>query len=303
MYEEIAGNKRRSWFLIFIFVLLVGAMGWVFGELTSFGYFGLIIALIVGFGMAYASYYKSDSLVLRMSSAHVASKEQYPYLHNSVEGLAIASGIPRPKLYIIDDTAPNAFATGRDPEHASIAVTTGLLEKMDRLELEGVIAHEMSHIRNYDIKLMTLTVVMVGVVALLSDWLLRSFWLGGRRRNEGSGGGSGLLLIAGVALAIVAPIVAQLIRLAVSRQREYLADASSAMLTRYPAGLANALKKIEEDQEPLEAANKATAHLYISPPKQRGVRGKIKELMTTHPPTSERIKRLETMALPKGAGE
>ncbi|KKK47371.1 hypothetical protein LCGC14_3155910, partial [marine sediment metagenome] len=159
------------------------------------------------------------------------------------------------------------------------------------------------HIRNYDIKLMTLTVVMVGVVVLLSDWLLRSFWLGGRRRSEGTGGGSGVLLIVGVALAILAPMIARLIRLAVSRQREYLADASSAMLTRYPAGLANALKKIGEDQEPLEAANKATAHLYISPPKQRGVRGKIKELLTTHPPTSERVKRLENMALPKGAGE
>ncbi|HEB13204.1 MAG TPA: zinc metalloprotease HtpX, partial [Actinobacteria bacterium] len=164
MYEEIAGNKRRSWFLILTFVLLVGALGWVFGELTSFGYFGLILALIVGGGMALASYYKSDSLVLRMSSAHLAGKEKYPYLHNAVEGLALAGGIPRPKLYVIDDTAPNAFATGRDPEHASIAVTTGLLEKMDRLELEGVIAHEMSHIRNYDIKLMTLTVVMLSLI-------------------------------------------------------------------------------------------------------------------------------------------
>ncbi len=299
MYEEIASNNRRSWVLMLSFVLLVGVLGWVIGEISGFGLAGPAMAIIIAIVLAIVSYYKSDTLVLKMSSAHVAKRETYPHLYNAVEGLAIAAGIPAPKLYIVDDTAPNAFATGRDPEHAAIAVTSGLLEKMDRLELEGVIAHEMSHIKNYDIKLMTLTVVMVGVIALLSDWLLRSFWWGGRRqRNEGQGGGFGVFFIVGIVLAIAAPIVARLIRLAVSRQREYLADASASLLTRYPAGLANALRKIAGDQEPLEAANKATAHLYISPPKQRGTSGKIRELATTHPPVEERIKRLEGMALP-----
>lgn len=295
MYEQISSNVRRSWLLIIVFVLLIAAIGWVFGELTGFGPFGLVAALIFASVMAFASYYNSDRLVLYMSGAHEADAKKFPYLHNTVEGLAIAAGIPKPKLYVIDDTAPNAFATGRDPQHSVIAVTSGLLEKMDRLELEGVIAHEMSHIKNFDIRLMTLTVVLVGVVTLLSDWLLRSFWWGsGRDRREG-GGGFGIVLVLGLMLAVLAPLVAQLIRLAVSRRREYLADVSGAMLTRYPPGLASALKKIAADQEPLEVANKATAHLYISPPKQRTVTGKIKELWTTHPPLEERIRRLESL--------
>jgi len=297
MYEEISSNQRRSWFLIIGFVILVGALGWVFGRLTRFGYAGFVLAVVIAVVMAVGSYYNSDKVVLAMSRAHPADPGQFQYLHNTVEGLAIAAGIPKPKLYVIDDTAPNAFATGRDPEHSVIAVTTGLLAKMDRLELEGVIAHEMSHIKNYDIKFMTLTVVLVGVVILLSDWLLRSFWWGGRDREEGAGGGGFIvLMVVGLVLAILAPILAQLIKLAVSRRREFLADANGALLTRYPAGLASALRKIAADPEPLEAANKATAPLYISPPKQRGLTGKVKELWSTHPPTEERIKRLESMS-------
>ena len=295
MYEEIARNKRRSWLLILSFVLLVAALGLVFGRLTGFGYGGLVVALAIAITMALTSYYGSDKIVLTMSRAHPADPKLYPHLHNTVEGLAIAAGMPKPKVYVIDDTAPNAFATGRDPDHSVLAVTTGLLEKMDRLELEGVVAHEMSHIRNYDIRLMTLTVVLVGVVVLLSDWLLRSFWWGGRNREEGGGGGFVIVMVIGLVLAVLAPIIAQLIRLAVSRRREYLADAGGAFLTRYPAGLASALKKIAADQEPLEVANKATAHLYIAPPKQRGLRGQVKELLSTHPPVEERVKRLEDM--------
>ena len=254
------------------------------------GKWGLVAVAVAG-----GSYYNSDKLVLAMSRAREVSPKEYPHLYNTVEGLAIAAGMPKPRLYVIDDTAPNAFATGRDPDHSVIAVTTGLLEKMDRLELEGVVGHEMSHIRNYDIRFMTLTVVLVGVVVLLSDWLLRSFWWGGRSREEGNGGGFIILMVIGLVMAILAPVIAQLIKLAISRRREYLADANGALLTRYPAGLASALKKIAADPEPLEVANKATAHLYISPPKQRGLTGKVRELWSTHPPTEERIKRLEAM--------
>ena len=300
MYEQIAGNVRRSWILIFSFIFLIVAIGWVFGQISGFGNGGLIFALIFALIFVLVSYFQSDRIILSMSSAQEADPKRYPFLHNTVEGLALAAGVPKPKVYIIPDTALNAFATGRDPEHSVVAVTAGLLEKLDRLELEGVIAHEMSHIKNYDIRVMTLTVVLVGVIVLLSDWMLRSFWWGGGRRRGGggdgrSGAGFGILMIVGLALAILAPLFANLIRFAVSRQREYLADASGAMLTRYPPGLASALRKISADVEPLEVANKATAHLYIGAPNQVGVRGKTVQLMATHPPMEERIRRLESM--------
>jgi heat shock protein HtpX len=300
MYEEISANVRRSWLLIFSFVFVIAALGWIIGEITGFGLTALGFALVLALVLVLVSYYQSDSLVLAISGAHPADPKEYPHLHNSVEGLAIAAGIPKPKVYVINDTSPNALAAGRDPEHAVVAFTTGLLEKMDRLELEGVVAHEISHIKNYDVRLMTLTVVLVGVVLLLSDFLLRSFWWGGgrggRRQGQGQVGmGLGILLIIGLGLALLSPLFARLIKLAVSRRREYLADASGAMLTRYPLGLASALKKLAADPEPLKAANKATAHLYISSPKQRSVGGKVRGLWTTHPPTEERIKRLESM--------
>ncbi len=298
MYEQIASNKRRTLLIIFFFVILVVFIGFVFGSVTRFGYGGIILAAIIAIAMSFGSYYYSDKIVLTMSRAYPASREEYPYLNNVVEGLAIAGGIPKPKIYVIDDPAPNAFATGRDPQHSTVAVTTGLVQKMNREELEGVVAHELSHIKNYDIRLMTLTVVMVGVVALLSDWLLRSFFWGGRRRDNEGGYIGLILLVLGLILAIVSPIIAQLIRLALSRQREYLADASGAMLTRYPPGLAHALEKIAADKEPLEVANKATASLYIAtPPNLRSRKGW--SFWNTHPPIEERIKRLEEMSFEK----
>jgi heat shock protein HtpX len=258
-----------------------------------------LLAVVVSMTMAVVGYYASDKIVLTISRARPATKEEFPYLYNVVEGLAIAAGLPAPRCYVIDDTAPNAFAAGRKPETAVICVTTGILEKLNRVELEGVIAHEMSHIKNYDVRLQTLVVVMAGIVALLSDWMLRSFmWGGGRRRGGrsrgGSGGAGGILILVGLALAVLSPFIATIIQLAVSRKREFLADASSAELTRYPAGLASALRKISADTEPLEAANKATAHLYIVNP-LKNIKGGVNKLFSTHPPIEERIAALEKM--------
>jgi len=211
--------------------------------------------------------------------------------------LAIAAGLPKPRCYIIDDTAPNAFASGRNPKNSVIVVTKGLLEKLNRVELEGVIAHEMSHIKNYDVLVQTIAVVMVGVVALLSDWIIRSFlWGGGRRRSRTKGGGNAaaILLVVGLILAILSPLIAQLIRLAISRKREFLADANGAFLTRYPPGLASALRKLSADKEPLETANKATAHLYIVNP-LKDIKGKMNKMFSTHPPVEQRISALEKM--------
>jgi len=297
MYEDISANRRNSFLLIFLFVAVIGMLGYVFGQLTYFGYAGVGVAVAIAVAMSIGSYYYSDRVVLTMSRAKLAERDRYPHLFNVVEGLAIAAGVPAPRIYVIEDSAPNAFATGRDPEHAALAVTSGLLDKMDRYELEGVVAHEMSHIKNYDIRLMTLAVVMVGIILLLSDWLLRSlFWgLGGRDREESNNSFGVALMVAGLVLAILAPIFAQLLKLAISRQREYLADASGAMLTRYPEGLANALRKLAADPEPLDVANRATAPLYIFPPKQRSLGGKVKQLWSTHPPLEERIARLDRL--------
>ncbi len=299
MYDQIASNKRRSFLLVALFLCLIFALAWVFDQFVGMGKAGIAFAFILAAGVTAGSYYYSDRVVLAMSRARPVEKDEFPYLYNVVEGLALAAGLPAPKCFVIEDTAPNAFATGRNPEHSVIVVTTGLLQKLNRLELEGVVAHEMSHIRNYDVLLQTLTVVMVGVVALLSDWLRQSFWWGGprRRSNErgrGGGGAGGLVVALGLILAMLSPLIAQLIRLAVSRRREYLADASGALLTRYPAGLASALKKIAADKEPLEAANKATAHLYIVNP-LKDIGGNINKLFSTHPPIEERIAALEKM--------
>lgn len=252
---------------------------------------GLIAALVVAMNISFVTFFYGDKMVLGISRARPVDRRKNPYLANVVEGLAIAAGIPVPKAYIIEDSAPNAFATGKDPKNSSIAVTTGLLDKLNRLELEGVIAHEMSHIKNYDIRYATLVAILVGTVALLSDWMRRSFFYRGRKKDKSGGG---IIVIIALILAILAPIIAQLIRLALSRQREYLADANGALLTRYPEGLASALEKISEDIEPLEAANKATAHLYIINPLLEH-RGKLNSLFSTHPPVEERIKRLRAM--------
>jgi len=301
MYEQITRNKLKSAFLVLFFVAFVFLMVWVFQEVTGWGKGGFVLALIISLTMALSGYYYSDKIVLTLSHARPVSREEYPYLYHTVEGLAIAAGMTTPRCYVIDDTAPNAFATGRNPKNSVICVTTGLLQKMNRLELEGVIAHEMSHIKNYDVLLQTTAVVMVGIVALLSDWMLRSFWWGsGRRRARSrSGGNAGaILLLVGLALAILSPLVAKLIQLAISRRREFLADSTGAMLTRYPAGLASALRKIAADPEPLEVANKATAHLYIVNP-LKNVKGKVNKLFSTHPPIGERIEILERMSFGK----
>lgn len=296
MYDQISSNKFRSGVLIVVFMSLVALVGWVFGRFTGFGNWGLAIALAIALVMAWSSYWYSDKLVLAISHARPVGKETEPYIVNTVEGLAIAAGLPVPAAYVIDDPAPNAFATGRDPEHAAIAVTTGLIQKMDRLELEGVIAHELSHVKNYDTLVSTLVVVLAGTIALLSDWMLRSFWWGGGRRRSNDGGGEfgAVFVVAGLVLAILAPLVAVLIQMAISRKREYLADANGALLTRYPPGLASALRKITNDPSPLRVANKATAALYIENP-LRDHGGRINALFDTHPPIEERIKRLEAM--------
>jgi heat shock protein HtpX len=298
MYEQITRNKWKSFFLILFFLCLIFALSWAFGELTGWGTQGLIIAVVIAVAMTFGSYYASDKIVLAISRARPVKKEDYPYLYNVVEGLAIAAGLPKPRCYVIDDTAPNAFASGRNPQNSVIVVTTGLLQKLNRAELEGVIAHEMSHIKNYDVLVQTLAVVMVGVVALLSDWILRTFfWGGGRRRSKSSKGGgnaAAIFIVVALVLAILSPIVAQLLRLAISRKREFLADANGALLTRYPPGLASALKKLAADREPLEAANKATAHLYIVNP-LKDIKGSVNKLFSTHPPIEERIAALEKM--------
>jgi heat shock protein HtpX len=299
MYEQIARNKWKSFFLILFFLSWVFLLAWLFGELIGFGTEALILAAVIAVASTFASYYYSDKIVLAMSRAKPVEKEDYPYLYNVVEGLAIAAGLPKPRCYIIDDTAPNAFSSGRNPKNSVVVVTKGLLQKLNRVELEGVIAHEMSHIKNYDVLVQTLAVVMVGVVVLLSDWILRSFfWGGGRRRartSRGKGGNAAaILVVAGLVLAALSPLIAQLIRFAISRKREFLADANGAFLTRYPPGLASALKKIAADTEPLEAANKATAHLYIVNP-LKDLKGAVNNMFSTHPPVETRIAALEKM--------
>ena len=289
MYEQIGSNIRRSYGLVFVFVLVIVGLGYLFGEATGYPE---ILPLAVAFAIisSIGSYYYSDKIVIAMAHARPAAKEEYPHLVNSVEGLAIAAGLPVPKVYVIDDSAPNAFATGRNPEHAALAVTTGLLDKMDRTELEGVIGHEMAHVKGYDIRFMTLVAILAGMVVLISDWLLRSMRWG--RRNRGNS--NPIILVIALAAAILAPIFATLIQLAISRRREFLADAQGALLTRYPDGLANALEKISADHEPLEVANKATAHMWIANPlKEYG--GWVNNLFSTHPPVEERIQRLRAM--------
>jgi heat shock protein HtpX len=298
LYEQIAANRRRSVFLIFSFALLLMAIGWVFGQITGFGYGGLAIAAAVAVVYSWGSYYYSDRLVLAMSRAKPADPVAQARLHNIVEGLAIAAGIGKPKVYIVDDPAPNAFATGRNPQHSAVAVTTGLLEKMDRVELEGVIAHEMSHIRNHDILVTTIAVTLTAAVVLLADWMLRAFWFGGgrRRNNEGNNPIALVIAVGGLVLALLSPLIAQLIQAAVSRKRESLADVSGIELTRYPPGLISALKKLRDDTTVVRTGSRATAHLWIESPLQRkggGAGAWLNRLFDTHPPLEERIQALE----------
>lgn len=298
IYNQIGANRRGTWLLMILFVIFVAGIVDLIALALGGSYITGIVVLIVAGGFVTMSYYAAPSMVLGISQAREVKADENPDLYNIVENLCIGSGLPMPKVYIINDTAPNAFATGRDPQHATVVVTSGLLQKLDKLELEGVIAHELSHVKNYDIRLMALVVVLVGLVALAADFMLRFTWFGSGRRASNRGRGEGLagaiILIAALVAAILAPLAAQLIKLAISRGREYLADASGALLTRYPEGLARALEKISADREPLEVANKATAHLYIANP-LKGHESWANNLFSTHPPIGERIRRLRAM--------
>lgn len=287
-YEEIASNKRKSYLLISLFIAGIIFFGYLLGYFFGNIYAGVLIAFIISMIFTLIGYYSGDSLVLQASGAIPATKQEYPHLVNTVEGLSIAAGIPMPKVYVIKDPHPNAFATGRDEQHASVAATTGLLELMNRTELEGVIAHELSHIKNYDVRFMTFVSIFAGILVLFSDFFIRGFFFGGSDRDNQPGL---VFLIVGIVLAILTPIMAEIIKLAISRRREYLADASGAHLSRHPAGLANALKKLRDYKGPgLKKANKATAHLFISNPFKNASR-----FFSTHPPLEDRIKKLEAM--------
>lgn len=299
MYNQITSNKRRSVALIGIFVLIIIALGIVFDAVagSGAGAGGLLFAVVVSSAMALTAYYGGDRVALWTSGAKPIEKRDQPYLYRIVENLAMTAGIATPAVYVIPDPAVNAFATGRDPVHASVAVTTGAIERLGNEELEGVIAHELSHIKNYDIRVMTIVIVLVGAIALLSDLLLRIRWYGGHGRDDRGGGqATAILLVVGIVLAIVAPFVAELIKLAVSRRREYLADASGALLTRFPEGLARALEKIAAANQPMLRANTATAHLFLSNPFGRRRRW-FTHLFDTHPPIEERVKALRAMAV------
>ena len=295
MFELIRSNKRRSLALVAGFMFVVALVGAAIGLVVGNGILFTLIALVFSGAVAFASYWKADKIALRMSRAYLASAVEYQRLHNLVEGLCIAAGLPKPGVYIIEDPAPNAFATGRNPEHAAIAVTTGLLEKLNRVELEGVVAHELGHIKNYDILVSTLAVTMVGTVALLADGAIRlMWWNGGRvaRRGDHDNGNNPLAYV-GFALLIVSPLIAKAMQAAISRRRETLADVTACQLTRYPPGLISALEKLQQDTTVTHSASTATAHLWIEQPMSGvGDEGKLRavhHLFNTHPPLDERI--------------
>jgi heat shock protein HtpX len=312
VYEQIAKNKRRTFLLLFFFVALIAAAALAFNFLLGFGAIGVVVAIVFAIAMAWGSYFYSDRVALAASRAKPAEGPEYQRYHNLVEGLCIAAGLPKPRLYVVDDPAPNAFATGRNPKHAALAVTTGLLETMNRVELEGVIAHELSHVKNYDILVTTVAVTAVGAIALLSDLGLRFMWFGGRgdRRDSADSGGAGIILvILAFALLILAPFIALLMQFAVSRRRELLADASGVQLTRYPPGLISALEKLKNDKAVVHHATRATAQMWIESPLERGTedgdgngngdgskKGSwLNRAFDTHPPLDERIQILKEM--------
>ncbi len=291
LYTQQSKNVRKTWVLMTTFLIVIIALGYTFAYVYNAPgiLYGAVIFSIV---MNIVSYWNSDKIALSLSKAVKADPKQYAELHRIVENLAITAGLPKPRVYIINDSAPNAFATGRNKEHSAIAVTTGILAILEKNELEGVLAHELAHIGNKDILLSTVAVVLVGFISILSHIFLRGGMFRGGNRDSDKGGG--VLMIVGIALAILAPIFASLIQLAISRKREYLADASGALLTRYPDGLASALAKISSNAQPMKTANKATAHLFISNP-FGGVGKKVSNLFSTHPPIENRIKILRDM--------
>jgi heat shock protein HtpX len=301
VYEQIAANRRRTVLLVVGAVVFLGLVGYAIGLIFGTGPFGLAIAAGLAVALSIGSYFGGDRVVLASARAKEVTPEQEPRLHNIVEGLAIAAGVPKPRVYVVPEQAPNAFATGRDPEHSSVAVTQGLLRIMNRVELEGVIGHELSHVVDRDILVGTVVATLVGAAVLLSEFFMRSwFWGGfrGRRGGDSNGGGPELVIFAlGFVLLVIAPIAGQVIKLAVSRNREYLADAQGALLTRYPPGLIAALKKIEAAPHAMHAANNATAHLWLDQPSRvPGERtSTMEKLFSTHPPIADRIRRLEEM--------
>jgi|WetSurMetagenome_2_1015567.scaffolds.fasta_scaffold46152_2 heat shock protein HtpX len=293
LYNDSDSNARKTWLLMTIFFIAVIGIGWVFSRAMNAPEI-LYIAVTFSIVSSFISYWWSDKIVLAMSGAHEIDHDSNRELYHLVENLCLTAGLPVPRIYIIEDSAPNAFATGRDPQHAVIAVTTGILQKLEKAELEGVLAHELSHIGNRDILLSTVVTVLVGVVVLLADWFWRWSFFGGRRRSNDNEGGqlAAILAIAALVLMILAPLFAQLMQFAISRKREFKADADGALLTRYPEGLARALEKISADPEPLEVANRATAHLYIISPlkgDENGHIGFFTKLFMTHPPVEERV--------------
>ncbi len=296
-YTEVSSNRFKTWVIMLGFALFITLAIFIFGSAygldlpSALGFSGM--ALIIAGILNFFAYYNSDKMIMAISGAKQIKKKDNPTLLRTVENLTIASGLPMPKIYIINDSAPNAFATGCDPKHAAIAFTTGILQKLNKLELEGVAAHELSHVGNYDTRLMSIVSILVGTVALAADFFLRmAFYSRGSRRNSNA-----IFLAIGLVMAILAPIVAIIIQLAISRKREFLADASGALLTRHPDGLADALLKIANDREPLEVANKATAHLYIENPFKDKPKGTsiFANLFNTHPPVAERVKKLRDM--------
>lgn len=292
IYDQVRWNKTKSYILIFLFVLFISFLGWIIGLVYGSPIFGFAFAFIAALIYSVIAYFQGQAIVLKAVGAKEVTKQEYPHLFHAIEGLAIAANIPTPKAFVIDDPALNAFATGKDPSNSSITVTTGLLKKLNREELEGVVAHEMSHIKNYDIRMMLLTTVMIGITILLSDILLNTF-LWGRRSNEEGNQMTIVLIIVGVVFAILAPIIGQLIQLAISRKREYLADSNGALITRNPGGLASALEKISDNPN-VKRANKATAHLFISSPFKNS-KSFLTKLFSTHPPIEDRIMRLKSM--------
>ncbi|MAF14124.1 MAG: zinc metalloprotease HtpX [Parcubacteria group bacterium] len=296
MYNQISSNKRKTTVLVVLFTVVVLFIGWVFSQTTDIGYAGVVFAAVFSIIVSLSSYFKGDKVALLSAGAKgPITQNDNPYLYRMVENLTITAGLPMPKVYLIKDKAINAFATGRNPKHASMAVTTGAVTKLENEELEGVIAHELSHIKNYDILLMTVVIVMVGLIALLSDLFIRiRFWGGGRKRDSQGGQLQIILLIVGMVLLVLSPIIGKIIQLAISRKREFLADASGALLTRYPEGLAKALEKIATENLAMKRANNATAHLYIATPFGRGKHA-LAKLFATHPPVHDRISTLRKM--------
>jgi heat shock protein HtpX len=301
VYDQVTSNKRRSWLLVAGFVILVAAVATAFSYLIGGGPVGIVIAIVIAAGTSFLAYWKSDAVALRVSRARPAPVEEFARYHNIVEGLCIASGLPKPRLYVVDDPAPNAFATGRNPRNAAVAVTTGLLEKMNRIELEGVLAHELSHVKNYDILVSTLAVTMVGVVALLADLGIRLQWWGMGRSSHsdfdddhsGNSGPLALLSIVGFALLVLSPVIATVLQRTVSRRREILADVSGVEMTRYPPGLISALEKLRDDSTVVHSTSHATAHLWIEQPaaqtEPEGRMSRLNRMFDTHPPIEERI--------------